>query len=153
MKSEEENYCPYCHQSMRNASSNSKPKVCTNIRSWSDRFAKQCQFREMNRILWTATTFVYWHHHKQTQRQSKHNTGIGFNRAKPTDKYCFRSSPVQSRSSTFSTDAARPPPVSAQNLNANAFNQGYYSKFFVEMNKLGKGFRGSVFLCEVSQIA
>ncbi|KAL9546714.1 hypothetical protein PS6_007523 [Mucor atramentarius] len=57
-------------------------------------------------------------------------------------------SPAQSRSSTFSTDAARPPPISAQNLNANAFNQGYYSKFFVEMNKLGKGFRGSVFLCE-----
>lgn len=62
------------------------------------------------------------------------------------------SSPVQSRSSTFSTDAERPPPINAQNLNANAFNQGYYSKFFVEMNKLGKGFRGSVFLCEVNHI-
>ncbi|KAI8969179.1 hypothetical protein BDF20DRAFT_980887 [Mycotypha africana] len=35
-----------------------------------------------------------------------------------------------------------------QNLNANAFNQGYYAKFFDEINKLGKGFRGSVFLCE-----
>ncbi|GAA5795471.1 hypothetical protein HPULCUR_000829 [Helicostylum pulchrum] len=54
-------------------------------------------------------------------------------------------SPVQSRSSTFNSAS---PPQNAQNLNANAFNQGYYSKFFVEVNKLGKGFRGSVFLCE-----
>ncbi|KAI9274294.1 kinase-like domain-containing protein [Phascolomyces articulosus] len=33
-------------------------------------------------------------------------------------------------------------------LNANAFNEGYYEKFFVERKKLGRGFRGSVFLCE-----
>ncbi|RCI01804.1 hypothetical protein CU098_010703 [Rhizopus stolonifer] len=57
-------------------------------------------------------------------------------------------SPVQSRSSTFSTDTNKPHSIGAQNLNENAFNQGYYSNFFVELNKLGKGFRGSVFLCE-----
>ncbi|KAG0172187.1 putative serine/threonine-protein kinase iks1 [Apophysomyces sp. BC1015] len=33
-------------------------------------------------------------------------------------------------------------------LNVNAFNQGYYAKFFVEKRKLGRGFRGSVYLCE-----
>ncbi|KAL4206131.1 kinase-like domain-containing protein [Rhizopus microsporus] len=55
-------------------------------------------------------------------------------------------SPVQSRSSTFSPEPPRiNPPI---NLNENAFNQGYYSKFFVELKRLGKGFRGSVFLCE-----
>lgn len=57
-------------------------------------------------------------------------------------------SPAQSRSSTFSSATPANPAVNAQNLNENAFNQGYYSKFFVEVNKLGKGFRGSVFLCE-----
>lgn len=34
-------------------------------------------------------------------------------------------------------------------LNANAFNNGYYKRFFVEKKKLGRGFRGSVYLCEV----
>ncbi|KAI7866251.1 kinase-like domain-containing protein [Spinellus fusiger] len=32
-------------------------------------------------------------------------------------------------------------------LNANAFNHGYYENFFVEVKKLGRGFRGSVYLC------
>ncbi|KAK4510628.1 Integral membrane protein SED5 [Mucor velutinosus] len=108
MKSNEENYCPYCHQSLHNASSRPKPK----------RDEPDFMDRNYFRLLASSQT----------------NTAAN--------------SPVQSRSSTFSTDAARPPPISAQNLNANAFNQGYYSKFFVEMNKLGKGFRGSVFLCE-----
>lgn len=107
----------------------------------------------MNLISWIATIFDCWHHRKQTQQQSKCNTSVAFNGIRTNWQVLLSptSSPVQSRSSTFSTDAARPPPISAQNLNANAFNQGYYSKFFVEMNKLGKGFRGSVFLCEVSQ--
>lgn len=29
----------------------------------------------------------------------------------------------------------------------NSFNEGYYEKFFVEQQKLGRGFRGSVFHC------
>ncbi|KAI9343122.1 kinase-like domain-containing protein, partial [Obelidium mucronatum] len=33
-------------------------------------------------------------------------------------------------------------------LNANCFNQGYYDKFFVEIKKLGRGLRGSVFLVQ-----
>ncbi|KAI8097743.1 kinase-like domain-containing protein [Halteromyces radiatus] len=37
---------------------------------------------------------------------------------------------------------------STLHLNANAINQGYYSKFFLELRKLGRGFRGSVYLCE-----
>ncbi|KAI9287334.1 kinase-like domain-containing protein [Umbelopsis sp. AD052] len=36
----------------------------------------------------------------------------------------------------------------ANNLKANAFNQGYYQKFFHEERKLGRGLRGSVYLCE-----
>lgn len=63
----------------------------------------------------------------------------------------INSSPAQSRLNTFSASTSEKTlPTSDQNLNANAFNQGYYEKFFVEENKLGKGFRGSVFLCEVS---
>lgn len=30
-------------------------------------------------------------------------------------------------------------------LNSSSFNQGYYDRFFVELNKLGRGQRGSVF--------
>ena len=30
-------------------------------------------------------------------------------------------------------------------LNSSSFNQGYYDRFFVEINKLGRGQRGSVF--------
>ncbi|KAG0236821.1 putative serine/threonine-protein kinase iks1 [Actinomortierella wolfii] len=33
-------------------------------------------------------------------------------------------------------------------LSHDALNQGYYERFFVEQVKLGKGYRGSVFLCQ-----
>ncbi|CAH1764586.1 7598_t:CDS:10 [Entrophospora sp. SA101] len=33
-------------------------------------------------------------------------------------------------------------------LSENSFNQGYYERFFIEEKKLGRGFRGSVFLCK-----
>ncbi|KAF8928825.1 putative serine/threonine-protein kinase iks1 [Dissophora ornata] len=33
-------------------------------------------------------------------------------------------------------------------LSHNALNQGYYDRFFIEQKKLGRGFRGSVFLCQ-----
>nr|KAJ3423202.1 putative serine/threonine-protein kinase iks1 [Polyrhizophydium stewartii] len=33
-------------------------------------------------------------------------------------------------------------------LDARSFNQGYYDRFFVEERKLGRGQRGSVFLCQ-----
>lgn len=31
-------------------------------------------------------------------------------------------------------------------LSKSCFNQGYYQRFFIEKEKLGKGFRGSVYL-------
>lgn len=34
------------------------------------------------------------------------------------------------------------------NLSRGSFNQGYYQRFFLEKGKLGKGFGGSVFLCQ-----
>ncbi|OZJ05851.1 hypothetical protein BZG36_00883 [Bifiguratus adelaidae] len=40
------------------------------------------------------------------------------------------------------------PSAAPIHLNVDAFNQGYYAKFFMEVEKLGKGFRGSVFLCQ-----
>ncbi|KAJ3166701.1 putative serine/threonine-protein kinase iks1 [Geranomyces variabilis] len=36
----------------------------------------------------------------------------------------------------------------SSNLHASSFNQGYYDRFFVEERKLGRGLRGSVFLCQ-----
>ncbi|KAG0045741.1 putative serine/threonine-protein kinase iks1 [Gryganskiella cystojenkinii] len=38
--------------------------------------------------------------------------------------------------------------TSSPHLSHNALNQGYYDRFFVETMKLGRGFRGSVFLCQ-----
>ncbi|KAI9208127.1 kinase-like domain-containing protein [Polychytrium aggregatum] len=48
---------------------------------------------------------------------------------------------------------ARPDPSSSHHgaepsLNSKSFNQGYYDRFFVEQKKLGRGLRGSVFLCQ-----
>ncbi|KAK9710121.1 putative serine/threonine-protein kinase iks1, variant 2 [Basidiobolus ranarum] len=39
-------------------------------------------------------------------------------------------------------------PESQAHLSANSFNQGYYRRFFIEEKKLGRGFRGSVYLCQ-----
>ena len=33
-------------------------------------------------------------------------------------------------------------------LSKSSFNQGYYEKFFIEIKKLGRGQRGSVFLVQ-----
>ncbi|KAI8072397.1 kinase-like domain-containing protein [Gongronella butleri] len=56
------------------------------------------------------------------------------------------------RTSFESTQGSEPPLFeadgSAMHLHADAINQGYYAKFFKEVKKLGRGFRGSVFLCE-----
>src|SRR5687768_17197500 len=35
-------------------------------------------------------------------------------------------------------------------LSQSSFNQGYYERFFIEERKLGRGFRGSVYLCKVN---
>lgn len=33
-------------------------------------------------------------------------------------------------------------------INQECLNQGYYNRFFIEKERLGKGFRGSIFLCQ-----
>jgi serine/threonine protein kinase len=35
-----------------------------------------------------------------------------------------------------------------EQLSSKSFNDGYYESFFVEVTKLGRGYRGSVFLCQ-----
>ncbi|ORX48799.1 kinase-like protein [Hesseltinella vesiculosa] len=59
-------------------------------------------------------------------------------------------SPTSSNHATPNTTQGSPPPMtgSYMHLNADAINQGYYAKFFKQIKKLGRGFRGSVFLCE-----
>ncbi|KAF9581583.1 putative serine/threonine-protein kinase iks1, partial [Lunasporangiospora selenospora] len=39
-------------------------------------------------------------------------------------------------------------PIDTPHLSHDALNQGYYERFFVEQKKLGRGYRGSVFLCQ-----
>ncbi|KAI9030404.1 kinase-like domain-containing protein [Hyaloraphidium curvatum] len=36
----------------------------------------------------------------------------------------------------------------AEQLSSKSFNDGYYERFFIEVAKLGRGYRGSVFLCQ-----
>ncbi|KAI8142073.1 kinase-like domain-containing protein [Fennellomyces sp. T-0311] len=69
------------------------------------------------------------------------------------DRNYFRllasTTPIQSPRTTQGR-SNREDDIPGMRLNANAFNEGYYEKFFVERKKLGRGFRGSVYLCEVS---
>ncbi|CAG8467270.1 8906_t:CDS:10 [Diversispora eburnea] len=39
-------------------------------------------------------------------------------------------------------------PEDPSTLSQSSFNQGYYQRFFIEEKQLGKGFRGSVYLCK-----
>ncbi|CAG8577849.1 8175_t:CDS:10 [Acaulospora morrowiae] len=43
-----------------------------------------------------------------------------------------------------SSDNIEDPPT----LSQSSFNQGYYERFFIEEKKLGRGYRGSVYLCK-----
>ncbi|TPX66949.1 hypothetical protein SpCBS45565_g04125 [Spizellomyces sp. 'palustris'] len=51
--------------------------------------------------------------------------------------------PIPSISISEPTQSAEP-----TGLSEGSFNQGYYDRFFVEERKLGRGLRGSVFLCQ-----
>ncbi|KAI9322275.1 kinase-like domain-containing protein [Dichotomocladium elegans] len=64
-----------------------------------------------------------------------------------TPIHSARNSP-RTTQSTAHVPPARGTSSGSIHLNANAFNEGYYEKFFVEKKKLGRGFRGSVYLCE-----
>ncbi|CAG8456773.1 13914_t:CDS:10, partial [Dentiscutata heterogama] len=62
---------------------------------------------------------------------------------------------VQPTSSTHSfspypTTTSFPEPITENisSLSESSFNQGYYQRFFIEERKLGRGSRGSVFLCK-----
>ncbi|KAJ3300537.1 putative serine/threonine-protein kinase iks1 [Borealophlyctis nickersoniae] len=52
------------------------------------------------------------------------------------------------RHSEPSATAASRESQAPNGLSDSSFNQGYYDRFFVEERKLGRGFRGSVFLCQ-----
>ncbi|RIA96204.1 kinase-like domain-containing protein [Glomus cerebriforme] len=47
-----------------------------------------------------------------------------------------------------STSSTNPDFETHSTLSQNSFNQGYYERFFIEERKLGRGFRGSVYLCK-----
>lgn len=49
----------------------------------------------------------------------------------------------RTRKATNGTSAAE-----SEGLSSKSYNDGYYERFFVETQKLGRGFRGSVFLCQ-----
>ncbi|KAI8917492.1 kinase-like domain-containing protein [Powellomyces hirtus] len=53
-----------------------------------------------------------------------------------------------SAATTAASAAGAASSSSSSGLHASSFNQGYYDRFFVEERKLGRGLRGSVFLCQ-----
>ena len=53
-----------------------------------------------------------------------------------------------SESANASTRAASPEPNFSSHVGPESANQGYYERFFVELGKLGRGARGSVYLCQ-----
>ncbi|CAG8763681.1 14956_t:CDS:2, partial [Racocetra persica] len=56
---------------------------------------------------------------------------------------------VQPSDSTQSSSSFLDPIVeNISSLSESSFNQGYYERFFIEERKLGRGSRGSVFLCK-----
>ncbi|KAF9909755.1 putative serine/threonine-protein kinase iks1 [Linnemannia zychae] len=67
-------------------------------------------------------------------------------------------SPTSSSRASLDIDSQTPPLDDNRNrardtnnpahLSHDALNQGYYERFFVEQMKLGRGYRGSVFLCQ-----
>ncbi|KAG0271750.1 putative serine/threonine-protein kinase iks1 [Linnemannia exigua] len=67
-------------------------------------------------------------------------------------------SPTSSGRASLDIDSQAPPLDDTRNrtrdtnnpahLSHDALNQGYYERFFVEQMKLGRGYRGSVFLCQ-----
>ncbi|KAG0216842.1 putative serine/threonine-protein kinase iks1 [Mortierella sp. NVP41] len=67
-------------------------------------------------------------------------------------------SPTSSSRASLDIDHQSPPlgenrnrtrdPNNPAHLSHDALNQGYYERFFVEQMKLGRGYRGSVFLCQ-----
>ncbi|KAF9151772.1 putative serine/threonine-protein kinase iks1 [Linnemannia schmuckeri] len=67
-------------------------------------------------------------------------------------------SPTSSSRASLDIDSQTPPLDESRNrardvnnpahLSHDALNQGYYERFFVEQMKLGRGYRGSVFLCQ-----
>ncbi|KAF8931008.1 putative serine/threonine-protein kinase iks1 [Haplosporangium gracile] len=67
-------------------------------------------------------------------------------------------SPTSSSRASLDIDSQTPPldesrnrardPNNPAHLSHDALNQGYYERFFVEQMKLGRGYRGSVFLCQ-----
>jgi len=62
-----------------------------------------------------------------------------------------RSSPqLLSSSSTVSSNSSKTFEnfIFAKNLSESSFNQGYYARFFKELNRLGRGAGGSVFQCQ-----
>ncbi|KAI9489035.1 kinase-like domain-containing protein [Zychaea mexicana] len=92
--------------------------------------------------------------HRPFPRQNTNSEEGSYQNNEPDfmDRNYFRllasTTPVQSPRTTHGQTSTTPPLVSNIRLNANAFNEGYYEKFFVERKKLGRGFRGSVYLCE-----
>lgn len=53
-----------------------------------------------------------------------------------------------SESANVSTRATSPEPSVSPHVGPESANQGYYERFFVELGKLGRGARGSVYLCQ-----
>ncbi|KAJ8328056.1 putative serine/threonine-protein kinase iks1 [Batrachochytrium dendrobatidis] len=66
----------------------------------------------------------------------------------PFSSSAFPASPISGLDNTESINGIGMQRQKSSHLNSDSFNQGYYDRFFVEEKKLGRGQRGSVFLCQ-----
>jgi len=78
--------------------------------------------------------------HKNTEYMNAHPTITITNSNKETKN-------ENEENSTNNTQGNEPINDSATYLSSSSFNNGYYERFFIERKKLGRGYRGSVFLC------
>lgn len=144
--------CPYCHRPFPRRSHAEDVSLRIIVCAWSvnltvlGRWANQTIWIETisgclhpvlsSKIAWCLMHICDLTSLPSSPAASRHGT------PHTTRQNISESSPAMDESMRTST-------ASHIRLNANAFNQGYYEKFFVEKKKLGRGFRGSVFLCEV----
>ena len=80
--------------------------------------------------------------HKNTEYMNAHPTISITNSNKET-----KNENDENEDSTDNAQSSDSTNYSSTYLSSSSFNNGYYERFFIERKKLGRGYRGSVFLC------
>ncbi|KAJ1921948.1 putative serine/threonine-protein kinase iks1 [Mycoemilia scoparia] len=135
-------FCPTCGQPLNKFGGG--PEIYTkdwnpeDLRSYEEEFGKDSSYFKL-------LSFAYREDLKKNQLEYKPED---VSLSKSLDDIQTKELPSDS-GSQFSNQADEFQQTGGENtLSSNALNQGYYDKFFIEKSKLGKGLRGSVFLCQ-----